>query len=359
MTLHKDVPLTLYTPTTSAHPTTATMADTYRPPPRNDGGRRHITDDAPYRANSPPRRGDGNRDSGYNFRGAAGGDSYRPAEFHFHAPGPQARFPDVQPPPCKRPGKGFNDRPRRHLQQGGAPAWHKRPWKPRAAHDRAILKHVDDDTTTEQMVGMNGDTQPKFAEYIISSSEDDSDSDDSSDEDEGDGEARKKRVKPNNADGDEKPKWSNPDPYSVLPPPDAAAGPKKDIVQTIRKAKVEASSQATVSNAVKENADFISFDFGDNADDDDDEDDDPRMETVDDQHSVGEPPAPASTDYVMPSDQELIDRFASTQKGNKRKRGLEQATSLGDIVEEWLPNHTNPTPWLQPDPAFTSSVGLK
>ena len=322
------------------------MADTYRPPPR----RRHINDDPPYRANSPPRRGD---DSGYNFRGAAGGDSYRPSEFTFrpiNAPAPQTRFPDVQPPPRKRPAKGFNERQKKH-QQGGRPPWQNKPFRPRAAHDRAILKHVDDDTTTEQMVGMNGDTQPKFAEYI-SSSEDDSDSDDSSDEDEADGESRKKRVKTSNADGDEKPKWSNPDPYSALPPPDAVAGPKKDIVQTIRKAKVEATAAAATStNAVKENADFISFDFGDNADDDDEDDDD--------SHSVGEPPAPASTDYVMPTDQELMERFASTQKGNKRKRGVEEATSLGDIVEEWLPNHTNPTPWLQPDPAFTSSVGLK
>ncbi|UJO19726.1 Poly(A) RNA polymerase cid14 [Fulvia fulva] len=326
------------------------MADTYRPPPRNGGGRRHTNDDPPYRANSPPRRGD---DSGYSFRGAAGGDSYRPAQFTFNAPGPQARFPDVQPPARKKPGKGFNGRQQNKPHQGGRPGWQNKPFfKPRAAHDRAILKHVDDDTTTEQMTGMNGDNQPKFAEYI-SSSEDESESDDSSDEDENDGESRKKRVKTDKADGDEKPKWSNPDPYSVLPPPDAVAGPKKDIVQTIRKAKVETAAQAAGTNAVKENADFISFDFGENADDDDEDDDG--------QHSVGEPPAPASTDYVMPTDQELLDRFNSTQnmKGNKRKRGVEEATSLGDIVEEWLPNHTNPTPWLQPDPAFTSSVGLK
>ncbi|EME41392.1 hypothetical protein DOTSEDRAFT_46399 [Dothistroma septosporum NZE10] len=321
------------------------MADTYRPTPR--GARRHINDDPPYRAHSPPQRADNHGDSGYSFRGAAGGDSYRPAEFNFRALGPQTRFSDVQPPPRKRPLKDN----KKKSQQGGRPPWQPRAFKPRAAHDRAILKHVDDETTSEQMIGMNGGTQPKFAEYI-SSTEDDSDSDVSSDEDEGNGQARKKRVKTKNADGDDKPKWSNPDPYSVLPPPDAVAGPKKDIVQTIRKAKVEAAANAAGTNAVKENADFISFDFGDDAVDDVDED-------HEDQHSVGEPPAPASTDYVMPTEQELPDRLAGTHKGNKRKRGAEQATSLGDIVDEWLPNHTNPTPWIQPDPAFTSSVGLK
>jgi non-canonical poly(A) RNA polymerase PAPD5/7 len=57
------------------------------------------------------------------------------------------------------------------------------------------------------------------------------------------------------------PKWSNPDPYTALPPPDETQRKKKDVVQLIRKARVEAETKPTISS---EAADFISFDFSDN-----------------------------------------------------------------------------------------------
>ena len=55
------------------------------------------------------------------------------------------------------------------------------------------------------------------------------------------------------------PKWSNPDPYTALPPPESTR--KKDVVQLIRKARVEAETKKTV--APSEAADFISCDFSD------------------------------------------------------------------------------------------------
>jgi non-canonical poly(A) RNA polymerase PAPD5/7 len=68
------------------------------------------------------------------------------------------------------------------------------------------------------------------------------------------------------------PKWSNPECYTALPPPENAGGPKKDIVQVIRKSKVDAASKANFSNAVSNNADFISFFDDDNDNDSDDAD---------------------------------------------------------------------------------------
>ncbi|KAI0417778.1 hypothetical protein F5X98DRAFT_133222 [Xylaria grammica] len=55
------------------------------------------------------------------------------------------------------------------------------------------------------------------------------------------------------------PKWSNPDPYTALPPPETSR--KKDVVQLIRKARVEA--EAKKPTAPTEAADFISCDFSD------------------------------------------------------------------------------------------------
>ena len=62
-----------------------------------------------------------------------------------------------------------------------------------------------------------------------------------------------------------KPQWSNPDPYTALPPPGESTNkPKKDVLQLIRQAKIE--SQAEAKSGQTSN-DFISLNF-----DDDDQD---------------------------------------------------------------------------------------
>ncbi|KAK8116849.1 uncharacterized protein PG998_005130 [Apiospora kogelbergensis] len=55
-------------------------------------------------------------------------------------------------------------------------------------------------------------------------------------------------------------------PYTALPPPDETARKKKDVVQLIRKARVEADSKK--STTASEAADFISCDFSDGEDED-------------------------------------------------------------------------------------------
>lgn len=60
------------------------------------------------------------------------------------------------------------------------------------------------------------------------------------------------------ADGDSVPKWSNPDPYTALPPV-LTQTERKDVVQLIRSAKVTVSVQ---KNPVADGDDFIRFDSG-------------------------------------------------------------------------------------------------
>ncbi|KAI1760651.1 hypothetical protein GGR53DRAFT_508950 [Hypoxylon sp. FL1150] len=62
----------------------------------------------------------------------------------------------------------------------------------------------------------------------------------------------------------EVPRWSNPDPYTALPPPDETTRKKKDMVHLIRKARVEA--EAKKSTMPTEDVDFISCDFSDDDD---------------------------------------------------------------------------------------------
>lgn len=60
---------------------------------------------------------------------------------------------------------------------------------------------------------------------------------------------------------DIKPRWSNPDPYTALPPPDESQKKKKDVVKLIRKARIASESKTKLETPTD---DFISFDFGEN-----------------------------------------------------------------------------------------------
>ena len=84
------------------------------------------------------------------------------------------------------------------------------------------------------------------------------------------GEIRRKRFKVDAppAPNPDMPKWSNPDPYSALPPTEHSGAPKKDIVQVIRKAKNNDAPRHDMTQAVAKNADFISFNFDDDFGDD-------------------------------------------------------------------------------------------
>ena len=59
------------------------------------------------------------------------------------------------------------------------------------------------------------------------------------------------------------PRWSNPDPYTSLPPIDDQQRKKKDVVKIIRKARIVAEKQSAPQNQVAANDDFISFGFED------------------------------------------------------------------------------------------------
>ncbi|KAF2226343.1 hypothetical protein BDZ85DRAFT_49020 [Elsinoe ampelina] len=155
-------------------------------------------------------------------------------------------------------------------------------WKRFNASDREIFR-ARRSPTPERMAGMNGSDSRFRVLEDLPESESESDPDnvglyqldgtgasrdnlhsddmDMSSEDE---HPRAKRARTTNGastdTGDVKPKWSNPDPYTALPPPSQTDGPKKDVVAMIRKAKVEnAGSSEQTSKA----DDFISLNFDD------------------------------------------------------------------------------------------------
>lgn len=56
-------------------------------------------------------------------------------------------------------------------------------------------------------------------------------------------------------------KWSNPDPYTVLPPIDDTQRKKRDVVKIIRKARVSTEKAVITNSQAAANDDFISFGF--------------------------------------------------------------------------------------------------
>jgi non-canonical poly(A) RNA polymerase PAPD5/7 len=131
------------------------------------------------------------------------------------------------------------------------------------ASDRAFLKG-NRAPTPELMPGVDDSDGIKYKR-----AEDLSDSDeaemDMSDEEDGDSQPAKKRARIEATTEDSTiHKWSNPDPYTVLPPPDESQRKKKDVVKLIRKARVSTGSGK--AKAGNEPGDFISLNFGEESD---------------------------------------------------------------------------------------------
>ncbi|KAL2828754.1 topoisomerase family protein Trf4 [Aspergillus cavernicola] len=134
--------------------------------------------------------------------------------------------------------------------------------------ERPLLR-TKREATPEQLVGSEaGIEKPamKFARIENLSDSEEAEMDVSSDEVE-EIHPRKKRVVERNIAPTAPPvrplptpKWSNPDPYTALPPPDESQNKKVDVVKLIRKARLSASaSQSAHTDAVVSNEDFISL----------------------------------------------------------------------------------------------------
>lgn len=215
--------------------------------------------------------------------------------------------------------------------------------------------------------------------------------------------APQKRVKLDNAVPTSKaPKWSNPDPYTALPPPETLGAPKKDIVQVIRKAKVEAASRSGDKNAVTENADFISFSFDDDAGEANADMGEAslnnrppanapvgpassryptrlRTDVGAAQHQssapsfnpmngqlpqlppeyAGDPPPPPPPGFVFPTDEELAQHVINDSTSKKRKRDDAGHQMPGDVQHQWQANDTDPAPWCTTDHSRTANTGLR
>ncbi|KAL2012735.1 hypothetical protein VTN00DRAFT_260 [Thermoascus crustaceus] len=139
---------------------------------------------------------------------------------------------------------------------------------PRPATAERPLLRTKRETTPELLTApKDGEAKPamKFAPIDDITDSDETDMDVSSDED-GSHPRKKRALGTDTATPAPAPKWSNPDPYTVLPPPDESQAKRKDVVKLIRKARLAAASTqapaapaAEATDAVTSNEDFISL----------------------------------------------------------------------------------------------------
>ncbi|KAI4624259.1 uncharacterized protein J4E88_001180 [Alternaria novae-zelandiae] len=279
------------------------------------------------------------------------GDNYRPggarngnqSQFTFESSHPAPRFPPASDSNVPRGPSGSASSRRRG--RGGASRGSSRAdgrnntngfrrggFKKAAPHERALLTHRDGGSPERALGVADGSNRFHNPDDISDDEEADMqvESADSADED-GDGDAREPkaaRTQTKRADGDSVPKWSNPDPYTALPPPDETTGKRTDFVKLIRKAKNQEAEKAAGHNSVVANDDFISFG-----------DEDDGRDAV--QGSLSEF---AHIDSIVDRQQAAVAEHRAprpARNNNKRK------ANLSGVVDEWLPvPNVNPTPWL-------------
>ncbi|PYH93498.1 topoisomerase family protein TRF4 [Aspergillus ellipticus CBS 707.79] len=214
--------------------------------------------------------------------------------------------------------------------------------------ERPLLRSRREVTPDQLLAPGAADSKPalKFARIENLSDSEEADMDVSSeDEDEAAHPRKKRAVDPNGsgtataAPAPPAPKWSNPDPYTVLPPPDETQSKRVDVVKLIRKARVAATAaQSAQEDPVKSNEDFISL-----------------SGLVDEDDNTHNPPdgAPTGPRRQMDGRDSAFGSRKRTYddeiKGTSKKTGKPLSKYYDDasIIDEWRARPSeNATPWL-------------
>ncbi|KAI2784411.1 hypothetical protein F4815DRAFT_455699 [Daldinia loculata] len=252
-------------------------------------------------------------------------------------------------------------------------------YKPTIPATRLLLLKKHDDNPELMLGDIAGRATYRDVDELSDSDEAEMDISDNSDSDVAEPSAKRMRTSETNATKLEQdaPRWSNPDPYTALPPPDESTRKKKDMVQLIRKARVEAEAKQPA--APVEGLDFISCDFSDN-----------EGEGANRREATSTVPATYShnlpteeiriertaTQTIKPNTKGTsnnpIDLTASTSLGT-RKRTFDDTIKLphttlkvsmkfsggGNVLPAWQPKDDNPCPWAITDHSTTPSMATR
>lgn len=266
----------------------------------------------------------------------------------------------------------------------------RRPWRPFIAADRAILHTTDNNKPTEDFADSeNGVTYRAFDQLSDSDEADMDISDDENDSTQPN--AKRARTVADSKSADEAPKWSNPDPYTALPPEQDPDKKKKDVVQLIRKARVE-TAKSTRTSLLADDEDFIRCDSGSEDNADEEEFIDPLTYSRQRSNNQG-PSQPPAAVLPTPPTSSAPSKASATSTANKalkrvdfdmdmstpsdlgsRKRTHDDVLKLpahaqlkaapkrpsgGSIVSEWrVKKGENHSPWVT-SPNSTTQVNVR
>ena len=135
------------------------------------------------------------------------------------------------------------------------------------------------------------------------------------------------------------PKWSNPDPYTALPPPSEQTNKRVDVVKLIRKARLDNAAKADKTDAVKENSDFISLGMA------------PEPQSNAPENAPKGPRGQEGMDSAIASRKRTHD---DEIKGYSKKTGkpASRYNMDGTVIDEWRPlSQETGTPWFETTPA--------
>ncbi|KAF6816401.1 poly(A) RNA polymerase cid14 [Colletotrichum sojae] len=258
--------------------------DSYAPPPGADTWRSPWPEDrnreyrrrsrSRSRSRSPPRHF-GHYDSyrgGNTGRRSGAYDGYRPPQgdftFRMEKPAGVADFSNSY-----RPRQGNDGR--RSRGRGGPFAGRGRGrggYQKIIPAERELLRSRKDGVDENLVNDADAGITYRDVDELSDDDEADMDISDNSDDEADQPSSKRVRRDENDESGNSVPKWSNPDPYTALPPPDADAQRKKrDMVKLIRKARVDNEAAADKLAASTEADEFISFDLEAGADDQEEE----------------------------------------------------------------------------------------
>ncbi|KAJ4512220.1 hypothetical protein HRR83_006193 [Exophiala dermatitidis] len=252
--------------------------DSYRP---GGDARRHHSDIDSYR---PSRREDNDAPSLWRPGAPTGSNEM----YHFQGNNrDQGDRNEYSYRPQPRPGFSRNDAQRRDRDRNRPPL--ARPFPPRTAANRPLFRLQHDEKEASSFRDRGSDSKFRNLDEMTDSDEEAMAL--SEDEEHERNTKRARTGEPaTTVDPSPAPKWSNPDPYTALPPPATTEGTAKrtDVLKLIRKARIESSrNPGLVASA----DDFISFE----ADEPHAEDSGPILPPPE------SPPPPPSDSIPLPS----------------------------------------------------------
>lgn len=277
-------------------------------------------------------------------------DSYRP---NFGSGRPPPVMPDSVREAMfsfdgvRKPNRGYGREVKGNNRRGG---YGRNPRPPRTTSSRPLLRQRGG---VDEQIFRDTSVADKFRNVDeLTDSEEDVMSESTNDDEDG---HRTKKAKTTHADSPaaaNPPKWSNPDPYTALPPAFENAGKRTDVLKLIRKAKI--TDEGAKKNTAADSEDFIAF-----GDDSEDEEENEILAAA---------PNGPRTHRRTASDLSM-DGAADDPAGEnlgKRKRGHQAAIPrppggyLPDrfILPQWLaPKNSDATPWFRPR-NYQDSAGL-